>query len=437
MATIEDMRTPALEVIKAYHPKYQKYDNYYDGEHRLAFASEKFRNAFGYQFRAFADNLCATVVDATADRLTLTRFDSGENKDDPTAKRAWELWNESRMDRGSGQVHVEALKSGDAYLIVWPDGDNRPVFYPNRARGMTVGYDDETPGKIIYAAKRWKRSDDKHRLTMYYADRIEKYVTKQAHKEGYPDKPDQWEQFLVEGEGWPLENKWEIVPVFHFANNAGVGEWGRSELRDVIPLQDALNKAMADMMVAMEFNALRQRWATGLEVPTDPETGKPVNPFQPGGLWAVADKDVTFGEFDASNLTQFTMTHEEIRKEISVVSRTPGHYIAPLTGQWPSGESLKTAEASFLAKVRDRQVAFGNVWEDAMTLALRMAGTDVEGLSAVWEDATPRSDNELATRVQTLTGSGASIEGAARVAGYDDRDVEFLTRTDSVNGLLP
>jgi hypothetical protein len=64
-----------------------------------------------------------------------------------------------------------------------------------------------------------------------------------------------------------------------------------------------------------------------------------------------------------------------------------------------------------------------------------MAGQDVEGLSAVWEDATPRSENEMAQRVQILTSSGAAIDGAARVAGYDDRDVEFLTRTDMVSGL--
>ena len=434
MPTIDDKRSAALAAITAYHPTYQRYDNYYDGEHRLTFASDKFKNAFGNMFRAFADNLCATVVDATSDRLTIVRFDSDS---DAISDAAWELWNANRMDRGSGQVHVEALKSGDAYLILWPDGDNVPRMYPNRARGMTVGYDDEQPGLLTWAAKAWKLSDHRYRLNMYYADRIEKYITKQARESGgMPDKAEDWDAFQPEGETWPLSNPWEAVPVFHFANNAGVGEWGRSELRDVIPLQDALNKAMADMMVAMEFNALPQRWATGLEIPVG-EDGRPISPFQPGGVWSVASPEVTFGEFAASNLQQFTETHEQLRKEIAVVSRTPGHYITPMSGQFPSGESLKTAEAAFLAKVRDRQVAFGNVWEDAMRLALRMAGSETTALSAVWEDATPRSENELAQRVQTLTASGASIEGAAKVAGYDDKDVEDLMRTDSVNGLLP
>jgi hypothetical protein len=431
----DDKRQAALAAIKTYMPKYQTYDNYYDGEHRLTFASDKYRNAFGNTFKAFADNLCATVVDATSDRLTLIRFDTDS---ETISENAWNLWNVNRMDRGSGQLHVEALTSGDAYLIVWPDAENNPRFYVNRARGMTVGYDDEQPGLVTWAGKVWKRSDHHYRMTMYYADRIEKYVTREKHEHGgYPEKPDAWEPFQPEGERWPLENPWEQVPVFHFANNAGVGEWGRSELRDVIPLQDALNKAMADMLVAMEFNALPQRWATGLVVEVDPETGRPPVMFQPGGVWAVGDPAVRFGEFAASNLTQFTDVHETIRREIAVVSRTPGHYITPPQGDFPSGESLKTAEASFLAKVTDRQVAFGNVWEDAMHLALRMAGSETQTLSAVWEDAAPRSEKEMAEKVQILTSSGASIEGAAKVAGYDDRDVEDLTRTDSVNGLLP
>lgn len=47
-------------------------------------------------------------------------------------------------------------------------------------------------------------------------------------------------------------------------------------------------------------------------------------------------------------------------------------------------------------------------------------------LSAVWEDPSPRSDKEMAERVQILTASGA---------GYDDRDVEDLVRTDMVSAL--
>jgi hypothetical protein len=48
---------------------------YYDGDHSLVFATTKFRQAFGSLFAAFADNLCASVVDAAADRLQLTGFD--------------------------------------------------------------------------------------------------------------------------------------------------------------------------------------------------------------------------------------------------------------------------------------------------------------------------------------------------------------------------
>lgn len=416
---------------------YDLYEQYYAGIQRLVFASEKFQTAFGERFKAFASNISATVVDAAADRLTLTRFDADENE--TISERAWELWSANRMDRRAGEVHKDTFRDGNAYAIVWPDGPNGSVrLRTNRGRGFAIGYDDEDPDVLAWAIKTWRRHDGSWRANVYLRDRIEKYDTL-AKSSAFPLASQQWRRLRPEREPWPLPNPWGVVPVFHFANNAGIGEYGHSELHDVIPLQDALNKAVSDMLVAMERRAVPDRWITGVEIPVDDETGKPKPLFQGymEAVTAIGAPDAKLGQFEAVDLQQFLHVADWFVRQIAVVSRTPTHYIMPLDGGWPSGEALKSAEASFLAKIKDRQVAFGNVWEDAMTLALRMSGTEVEGLSAVWEDATPRSDNELVMRVQGLTSSGASIDGAARVAGYDDRDVEFLTRTDTVDGLAP
>src|SRR5207248_10001232 len=94
-----------------------------------------------------------------------------------------------------------------------------------------------------------------------------------------------------QAEAWTLNNPYGIVPVFHFANNADIGAFGQSELRAALPIQDGLNKSILDMLVAMEFSAFRQRWIAGLEVDTDPATGKQILPFQPGveRLWVAAN----------------------------------------------------------------------------------------------------------------------------------------------------
>ena len=48
----------------------------------------------------------------------------------------------------------------------------------------------------------------------------------------------------------------------------------RSILTGLIPLQDLLNKAVADLVTAMEDNALPARFGTGIQAKFDPVTGE-------------------------------------------------------------------------------------------------------------------------------------------------------------------
>lgn len=418
----------ALKQFSARAQSYKLAADYYAGNHRLLFATEKFRSVFGSLFRAFADNLCAKVVDAPASRLSITGF-SVEKGGEKLANEVWALWLANRMDLRAGEVHTEALTSGDAYVIVWPDDDGQPIIYPNDAAMMTARYDSERPGVISWAAKAWLGDDGKLRLNLYYADRIEKYVS--ANKtDSLPDNSNGFTPYQPEGEGaWPLANPYGKVPVFHFANRGKIGAFGRSELADVIPLQDALNKSIADMLVAMEFVALPQRWATGLEVDIDPNTGKPKALFVPGAdrLWTTAGTEAKFGQFAAADLSQFMAVQDGFRKEIASVTNTPIHFIEPPTGNWPSGESLKTAESEFLAKIAQRQTAFGNCWEDVMAFALTVAGkgSDVR-LSAIWKDPAPHSELDQVNVAVLKAQIGVSNEQLQRELGYTEQEIATM-----------
>src|SRR5690606_31008791 len=80
-----------------------------------------------------------------------------------------------------------------------------------------------------------------------------------------------------DGEPWTFAlNVPDTVPVFHVANNGRTGEYGRSEIEPVIPLQDALNKTLMDMLIAMEFAAYPQRYIIGAE----PENEKQKQQFE-------------------------------------------------------------------------------------------------------------------------------------------------------------
>ena len=410
--------------------QYARYEAYYAGDQDLSFATPKFEQAFGRLFQAFSYNRSASVVDAIADRLRITGFQAANEQGD--AQAAQDLWDANRMDKREGEVNVESLAEGDAYVITWPHPDTGlPVIWPQDARCVRVLYDDEQPGLVILAAKLWRQDDDSLRLNLFFPDRLEKYITRNKWKGTYPQSAAAFERYQPEGDlAWPLVYDWfrpnqPSIPVHHFGNNARTGRYGRSELADVIPLQDALNKTLSDLIVASEFSAYRQKWATGVKPAKDPATGRAVPPWDVGAdrILGAEAEGASFGTFDSSDLNQMIATCNMFDLAIARVSRVPVHYLG-LSSDFPSGESLKTAEAPFVKKVVDRQTAFGNVWEDAMTLALRMQGIDLTfQLEAVYESAEPRSEMEKATLFETWRRGGLSVPSSLRMIGESEHDI--------------
>lgn len=341
------------------------------------------------------------------------------------------------MGLRSGEVHKEALKNGDAYAIVWPDAEGRARIYPNHAANICVSYDEEQPGRIASAAKFWRTQQKHTRLNLYFPDRIERYITAKPSEGTLPEAPefipftgrphaasqqpllDAAAQPLV-GEGHIIENPFHAVPVFHFANNADIGMPGRSELEAAIPIQDGLNKSVLDMLVAMEFSAFRQRWIAGIDVQYDAD-GKAIPPFRSGvdRLWVATDPNSKFGDFEAAELDQFLKVKDSFRIDIASVTGTPLHYLMPHMRGQPSGETLKKSETRFLAKVRDRQSAFGQTWADIMEFALMIErhGNGIR-LSTQWEDASPVSERERLENILLKKRIGLSGERALAEAGY-------------------
>lgn len=430
-----------LKCIQAKAPECKVYEDYYNGDHDLSFATDKYRNAFGKLFMAFADNLCESVVDAVADRLEVKGFGLQRGKPGATepvgedvTEDAMAIWQDNRMDEMSGEVHQEGIKQGNAYVIVWPDPEDerRPLLYANDAALIHVEYNKETK-KVEWAMKSWLDEDDhKTYVNLYFVDRIEKYVTRSAAVETATNLT--FESFIhreVEGEDWPLPNPYNQVPVFQFRSNAPPGKCGRSELRNVIPLQRGLNKSLTDMLVAMEFVALPQRWVTGLEIPTDPATGLPIPPFKPGAdrIFATESTEVRFGEFNPANLGQFLAVQDRFQYDICRVSRTPLTYMMLLLNP-PSGTALAALEAGFIKKCKDRTTSFGNTWEDVLKFAIRISRGIFEPqqgwlLNVQWADIEQTSELERSQTAVSDQAAGISKEQTWRHHyGMSDQEVE-------------
>lgn len=402
-----------------------KYERYYDGRHDLRFATDKFANTFGELFREFALNLCPVVCDAIRDKLRITGFSAERSEIGDVDALTRAIGLRTRLHTVANQVHKEALKTGDGYAIVWPDSRGKAQVFAQNAANIAVEYSQDEPGRIVAAIKWWIDENKYARANMFFADRIERYVSR-SKTEGYLLA---FKDLVAVTDG-VTPNPFGIVPVFHFANNADIGGRGRSELEAVIPIQDGLNKSSLDMLVAMEFAAFRQRWATGIEVEYNAD-GKPITPFTTGvdSLWIAGGSDAKFGDFEAAKLDQFLKVKDSFRADIASVSATPLHYFLQEANNFPSGESLRQASARFTAKVRDRQTAFGEVWAETMAFALRVEGHADVSLITQWEDPAPLSERESLENLLLKKQLGISNEQALTEADYGSADAKEMTAT--------
>lgn len=410
----------AVGAIGARQQEYRRYLDYYSGVHPLMVSPIRLERLFGKMFRDFRLNLCSSVVDALTDRLHVASF-SGDGEEE-----ALVIWKRNRMRSRQGHVHQKAVGAGDAYVLVWPDAIGDPILHPQEPTEAAVDYDEESPGTIKRAAKLWKAAEG-HRLTLYYPDRIEKYETPMK-THGSALGAINWRERTVEGEPWPLPNLYGTVPMFHFGNRTDVGRYGVSELRDALPVQDGLNKAVMDMLISGEFQAYPQRYALNIEVKKD-ALGNPINPFQAGPekMWVLTGgENVQLGQFAAADTSKLMEVKQGWSLDMAQVSHTPAHYFFLPSGL-VSGESQKTAEQKLDSKVSDRTAEFGDVWAALMALAVRMSRGEASApleLDCNWKNLKPRNETEEWTIAGQKKALGVSRRQILREQGYSDEQID-------------
>ncbi len=427
-------RTPAAwlayleKKLAAQQREIQIYEDYYDGRHRLAFATLKFRQSFGYLFRALADNWCELVVDAPVERLSVEGFRFG--KDDPGNQDAWDIWQANGLDSESVMAHTEAVKDGRSYVLVGDDeyGTGYPSITVEHASQVVV---EHAPGNRrirLAALKKWRDDAGYEYATLYLPERIYKWETKEPSRYAPTDGVSKnWVPRAGEESG---RNKTApVVPVIPLYNNPTMLGDGRSDLKPAIPLQDAINKELADMLVASEFGAYIQRWVTGLQVDTDSKgpTSDMELKFAVSRLIVAEDEKAKFGQFQATDLNNYVVAIAMLLQHLAAQTRTPPHY---LLGQIVnvSGDALKAAETGLVAKVRRKQIDFSDSWEEAIRLALKLKGgaqpEKPMNAETIWRDPEYRSEGEMVDAALKRRALGVPLEAIWEMIGASPQQVE-------------
>lgn len=438
----------AVEDVRKRLAGYALFRAYDAGEHRLTFATEKYRNTFGDLFREFADNMCDDLVDHMTDRLQVTGWTSPDSQEDAgqsgernggltvvqddVADLAATAWERSRGTSRMGGVFRNAFREGDGFTISQVGADGRAYTFRQRPEQMAVRYSSDNPDELELAAKVW-REQGRYRVTLYYPDgSLERYATKGLGAQGGLPQARAFQPMAVgdpalRGEDpMAAEGTRPGLGVFHFPNGE-VSEYGRSMLAKVIPLQDALNKSVADMLVAMEFHAYPQRYATGVQIEYNPD-GTERQPFAAGEgrMWRVGAKDANLGQFDPASMDGFLDVQDAFRLEIARKGAMPAHLVNLRNGGTPpTGVAMLVAEGRAVKMARDRQRDWGYTLREQQAYNLRLEGRNVEAddLAEQWAPPETRDMKALLEELAMKVDLGVPIRQALLEMGYSPAEV--------------
>jgi hypothetical protein len=409
----------AIDTLIDRRNQYLTAESYYEGTNSEIFPNNEWFRLLNNSRSDFRFNFSRTVVDSVLNRLEIANITSLTQDANQKINEVWQM-NDLQID--ADEIHRRALVFGDCYAIVWTDVTGNITVDYNSPLTTIMIYDDENPRNKRFAAKLWQSEDPMDytkktsHLNMYYPDRIEKYAM-----------PGEIVNINSEG-GFILvdvvENPWGEVPVFHFRTSK---QYGRPEHADAYGPQDAINKMIVTHMTTVDYQGAPQRYALSGngnsaefedfdETATDTENlGALKN--GPGELWYL--KGVSkVGEFSPADHKVFTEPVTDFVRSMAAITNTPLHYFEK-TGNVPSGESLRTAEAPLMKKVQDRQITFGSTWADMFRFILRIDSPAEPNVQVKWKDLESMDSLdawEVAVKKRVV---GVSLEQVLIEMGYD------------------
>lgn len=396
-------------------------ERYAEGLQDLAFISPESRKALGNRLSRMVSNIPRLALSSLGERLAVSGFS------DP---RAWDLYVASDLNQLAGQAIYDALLYGAGFILVW---GNASVESPRQCAVLR----DPADRTVSSGIKRYCTSNESHAY-LYLPDRVEHWVAARTQAAAADFE-------LVE----VLENPLGVVPLVPISN-------GHSEIQDLLPLCDALNKLLLDMMCASEAAGKPRRWISGLELTERPrvnEDGSPVldadgnpvidvvNPIQDINTiqTMIAESENTkFGQLAATDLTGFKDGVQVLISQISAISALPAHYLSPLTAaQVPSADGLRAAEASIVARAEAKQLAFGRAFEQVGRLLVAAdTGIDPVGLplKVQWRDASTRSASQDADMaVKLFQANILDRVSVLQKLGYDDDAIALIEARIELN----
>lgn len=404
----------AFETIQAKQTPYNMLFNYYDGDQPLVYMAKRLNEIFKDLDAYFAENWCSVVIDSTKDRVNLR-----DVQVTGSASAVWRgIFEGSEISLESDDVHEAAMVTGEGYFMAWLDPKLGVQGYQNDPRLVHLFYERANPRVKRMAAKMWDNEDGMKELTLYYPERIEYYVSQNK-----ASQVSSWQNFIEKEPA--RDNPFNEIPVFHFRTS---GRKIKSDLKNVVPIQNGINKLLTDMMVTAEYMAFPQRYIISqAEV-----RGKVRN--APNEILDLPAGDgigqqTAVGQFEAAKLENYLNGIDNMATAISSITRTPKHYFFSI-GSNLSGEALIAMEAPLNKKAQDRIDRYSPVWKQATVFMLKLAGEPIDpsAVSVRFDKPETIQPRTTAETRQMNVNAGMPLTTVLREEGKDQEFINQMLR---------
>lgn len=411
----------AFKYIMAKNPIYTQYWNFYDGDHPQTFLTKRLREIFKGIDVNFTENWCAVVVDSMLERINLNGFTVSGNKE--ATLLIEDVWSQMAFKFEADEIHEMTLVTGEGFLIVWPDKNNKLQMYANDSRHCHAFYYADNPRVMRYAAKLWQ-AGKRYYMTLYYPDRLEYLVSKDEIKTNMSKC--EFIPLFYDDDKWinPAPNPYNKIPVFHFRTSR---RKTKSELKSVVDPQSVINKSLNDMMASQEFESFAQKY-----IISNAKVGK--LKIAPGEIWDLPAGDgegqrTEVGQFDAASPEGYLKVMDRSANVIAATTRTPKHYFFGGSSNL-SGEALIAMEAPLNKKCSDRIERFSYVWKHVVSFGLNLiTGSDnirPSDIKPMYEKPAtiqPKTQSEIR---KNSVGAGLPLPTVLRDEGRSEGEIESI-----------
>lgn len=415
----------------------------YDGEFKLRFASENFRDFFSARYQHFADNWCGIVADAPHERLEPVGIRlSGTEKGDADL---WGSWLSNDADALCDLALLDSIVAKRSFAHVWGDDDDKPVIswlHPSQA---IVGYDPRTRARVAgahvwcdedfeFAALDWQGFLWKFKRSRV-APLLEDagFVLPSGAQGG-------WEPRQEDGdETWPIANPMGKNSFVELPNRPRLKGEPHSDIAGTLAMQHAINLFWAELFAVADESTIGQRVVIGAEQPMMPilnESGdivgeKPVDlkKLRRDNLLWIED-DAKVEEWSPASLKVFTDAIEVMVGHIAAQTRTPAHYLL-IGGDIAnvSGDAMKALETGLVARTREKTQHFGRAIRDVFELVALADGDKgkaeaVRAGTVLWRDVENRSDSQLADALSKKKEIGYPLRYILELDGLPPHEIE-------------